>query len=175
MIGLDGGATLSLTNANNALVGSGTTLSLTGGGTLLISGNLNQPNLTLAAGTSPVTFAPAAGSNISVTTPITGTGTITINSFTTPAASTPSNAGTVALGSNPGYTGGFLINTGDLLISSATALGTNAGGTTINGTGAVGVVTGTLQLATAEPRAAQSQSPETSPSAVTAPQPIPLQ
>ena len=33
LIGLDGGATLSLTNANNALVGSGTTLSLTGGGT----------------------------------------------------------------------------------------------------------------------------------------------
>ncbi len=148
LIGLDGGATLSLTNAN-PLAGSNVTLSLTGGGTLSIGGNVALgPTFTLAAGTSPVTLAPPVATNINVTSPITGSGVITISSSTTPAAGTPSNAGTVTLGSNPGYTGGFTINTADLLISSATALGTNAGGTLINGTGALNVVTGTLQLAT---------------------------
>jgi autotransporter-associated beta strand protein len=147
-IGLDGGASLTLTNTN-ALSGSNVSLSLLGGGTLIVEGNVNLGTTgALAIGTSPVTFAPPVTTDISVSSPITGSAAITINSATTPAASTPSNAGTVTFSSNPGYTGAITINTGDLLISSATSLGTNASGTFITGTGALGVVTGTLQLAT---------------------------
>ncbi len=157
LIGLDGGATLSLTNAN-PITGSNVTLSLTGGGTLSVAGNVNLgASGTLAENTSPLIFSPPVGpTSITVSSPITGSGSITINNSTAPAIGTVS---TVIFGNNPGYTGAITINTGDLQISTANGLGTNAGGTTISGSGAVGTVTGTLFIATA----ATSGSPITIP------------
>jgi autotransporter-associated beta strand protein len=143
LIGLDGGSTLSLTNAN-PIVGTNTTLSLTGGGTLSIGGNLNLgASGALATGTSPVIFAAPANTTIAASSPISGGGAVTVNSSGTFAVGTQ---GTATFVDNPAFTGPITVGSGNLTISTANGLGTTAGATTIAGSGAVGTVTGSLLL-----------------------------
>ena len=149
LIGLDGGATLSLAG-EPALSGSNVTVSLTGGGTLSLSGSVNLgANGVLATGTSPVAFAPADSTTITVKNPLTGSGPMTI---TNTGASGQATIGTTVLTvDSPNYTGA--INTastatasGNVQIQTPLGLGSATVGTTINGSGTATFLVGTVQL-----------------------------
>ncbi len=79
-IGLDGGATLRLANAN-ALIGSNVTVTLTGGGTLSIGGNVNlgaSGGIDTGTTASVLTVAPPASTTVSVSSGVSGGGTVNL-------------------------------------------------------------------------------------------------
>ena len=142
---MDGGATLFLTNTN-ALTGSNVTVTLSGGGTLQLGGNVNLGSGgTLATGTSPLTFAPPVSGTITISSPLTGSGGITV---TTNGATTIANEGTTILAADsPTYSGGVNIGTGSGTLQLPTSHGVGSTGTvTVGGSGTTTALVGTLQL-----------------------------
>jgi autotransporter-associated beta strand protein len=158
LINVDGGSTLSLTNTTGP-TGSNVTLTVSGPGTLSIRGAPNlgaTGSIVLAAsGANPagnLAFAPLAGETPTISTPITGTGSITINTGGTPTQAT---LGTTTLVGSPvvngvnQFSGPITVNTGILRIQSADVLGTataTANTLIVGSTNATNIV-GTLQLA----------------------------
>ena len=142
---VDGGATLVLNNAN-ALTGSNVTVSLLGGGTLQFNGNVSLGSGgAIATGTTPVTFAPPVSSNITVSSPLTGNGTITATTSGTAAQTTIGT--TILTTDSPSYAGAVTIGTGsgNLQIQTSHGLG-SVGMISISGSGTATALVGALQL-----------------------------
>jgi fibronectin-binding autotransporter adhesin len=141
----DGGATLVLTNANS-LTGSNVTLTLLGGGTLQVNGNVSLGSGgAIATGTTPITVAPAPSSNITVSSPLTGNGTITA---TTSGTATQTTLGTtIFTADSPTFAGNVDIGvgSGNLQIQTSHGFG-SAGQITAAGSGTTTALVGTLQL-----------------------------
>jgi autotransporter-associated beta strand protein len=119
---------------------------------LVVNGNVNLGatgalNLAVVAGSlntaGSVSFAAPALTNITSSSPITGTGAVASNTNSTPDQA---NLGTTTFAvDSPAYTGAITVNTGNLRIQTAGALGTTAGNTTISG--GANAVNGTLMIA----------------------------
>ncbi|HUO07570.1 MAG TPA: autotransporter-associated beta strand repeat-containing protein [Phycisphaerae bacterium] len=144
-INLDGGATLALTNANS-LTGSNVTLSLAGGGTLQVSGNVSLGSGgAIATGTTPVAFAPPVSSNITVSSPLTGNGTITATTSGTPTITTMGT--TILTADSPSYAGNVTIGNGAGNLQIQTSAGVGSTGTVnIAGSGSATALVATFQL-----------------------------
>jgi autotransporter-associated beta strand protein len=144
LINLDGGATLALTAVTNGTSLSGAhALSLAGGGTISISGNVTGvTGINTGTTGSTLAFAPPISATLTISTPISGGGNIATNTL----SALQGSDGTVALtANNSSFTGNINVNSGNLLVTDVTQIGNGAGRITEGG--GAGAVYGALQLA----------------------------
>jgi fibronectin-binding autotransporter adhesin len=147
LINVDAGNTLSLTNAS-ALSGTNVTVSLAGTGTVSLSGNVNLgASGALATGTSPVALAPADSSTITISSPITGSGTITSSGSGFPTQTTLGTA--ILAADSPAYSGTVHIPLGATTTANVqikTANGAGTGTIAIDGSTLTTNLVASLQL-----------------------------